>query len=96
MAKAARHELARAQAAYRRTTSDLDATVLDELVAAENDRTLAEYATAYAGTAVATASLICAVGRSRRGCVVKKIFVEFGLIRLRACPESVQSATLIG
>jgi transposase len=29
--------------------SELDVTVLDELVAAENDRTLAEYATAYAG-----------------------------------------------
>jgi transposase len=30
-------------------SSELDAAVLDELVAAENDRTLAEYATAYAG-----------------------------------------------
>ncbi len=29
--------------------SELDAAVLDELVEAENDRTLAEYATAYAG-----------------------------------------------
>jgi len=29
--------------------SELDAAVLDELVRAENDRTLAEYATAYAG-----------------------------------------------
>lgn len=29
-------------------SSDLDAAVLDELVEAENDRTLAEYATAYA------------------------------------------------
>ena len=29
--------------------SELDRAVLDELVAAENDRTLAEYATAYAG-----------------------------------------------
>jgi transposase len=31
--------------------SELDPVVLDELVAAENDRTLAEYATAYAGRA---------------------------------------------
>ena len=30
-------------------SSELDVAVLDELVAAENDRTLAEYATAYAG-----------------------------------------------
>lgn len=30
-------------------SSELDAAVLDELVAAENDRTLAEYAAAYAG-----------------------------------------------
>ena len=30
-------------------SSELDTAVLDELVAAENDRTLAEYATAYAG-----------------------------------------------
>lgn len=29
--------------------SELDVALLDELVAAENDRTLAEYATAYAG-----------------------------------------------
>ena len=30
-------------------SSELDTSVLDELVAAENDRTLAEYAAAYAG-----------------------------------------------